>query len=222
MASQPDYTQTWFGLGTRGNREVNFEIAVRVAQGGTASFAMPADGPREARTRNAEARPDPSPGTRRPRRGVLLGRATGRDDPDGRGRTRMLDRVGRASPAPGDFDGLLLMGDGNCRRHLEMAGRDAVPPDPPTVVGTRTIPTTTTAGDQTAPWRHRPDPVRHRRPTGSTTTPRCWSSTAASGLEVDQPRLLGTHEDRRQRQPGDGRDVPAGDLLTRVGGILDL
>jgi hypothetical protein len=41
--SQPDYTQTWFGLGTRGNRELNFEIAVRVAQGGTASFAMPAD-----------------------------------------------------------------------------------------------------------------------------------------------------------------------------------
>ena len=40
--TQPDYTQTWFGLGTRGNREVNFEIAVRVAQGGTASFAMPA------------------------------------------------------------------------------------------------------------------------------------------------------------------------------------
>ena len=41
--TQPDYTQTWFGLGTRGNRELNFEIAVRVAQGGTASFAMPAD-----------------------------------------------------------------------------------------------------------------------------------------------------------------------------------
>jgi hypothetical protein len=40
--TQPDYTQTWFGLGTRGNRELNFEIAVRVAQGGTASFAMPA------------------------------------------------------------------------------------------------------------------------------------------------------------------------------------
>jgi len=40
--TQPDYTQTWFGLGTRGNREVNFEIAVRVAQGGTASFAIPA------------------------------------------------------------------------------------------------------------------------------------------------------------------------------------
>ena len=38
--TQPDYTQTWFGLGTRGNREVNFEIAVRVAQGGTASFAI--------------------------------------------------------------------------------------------------------------------------------------------------------------------------------------
>jgi hypothetical protein len=41
--TQPDYTQTWFGLGTRGNREVEFEIAVRVKQGGTASFAMPAE-----------------------------------------------------------------------------------------------------------------------------------------------------------------------------------
>ncbi len=41
--SQPDYTQTWFGMGSRGNREVNFEIAVRVAQGGSANFAMPAD-----------------------------------------------------------------------------------------------------------------------------------------------------------------------------------
>jgi hypothetical protein len=41
--TQPDYTQTWFGLGTRGNREVNFEIAVRVTQGGTATWAMPAE-----------------------------------------------------------------------------------------------------------------------------------------------------------------------------------
>jgi len=41
--SQPDYTQTWFGMGTRGNREVNFEIAVRVAQGGTATFSIPAE-----------------------------------------------------------------------------------------------------------------------------------------------------------------------------------
>jgi hypothetical protein len=40
--SQPDYTQTWFGLGTRDNRELEFEIAVRVVQGGSASFAMPA------------------------------------------------------------------------------------------------------------------------------------------------------------------------------------
>jgi hypothetical protein len=46
-----------------------------------------------------------------------------------------------------DFEGLCSLGDGNCRRHLEMAGRDAVPPGPPTVVGTRIIPTTT-SGDQ--------------------------------------------------------------------------
>lgn len=40
----------------------------------------------------------------------------------------------------GDFEGLcLLAGDGNCRRHLEAAGLDAVPVDPPRVVATRTI-----------------------------------------------------------------------------------
>ena len=40
--SQPDYTQTWFGRRTRGNRELNFEIAVRVKQGGTATWTLPA------------------------------------------------------------------------------------------------------------------------------------------------------------------------------------
>ena len=40
--SQPDYTQTWFGMGTRGNREVRFEISVRVTQGGTATWTLPA------------------------------------------------------------------------------------------------------------------------------------------------------------------------------------
>jgi hypothetical protein len=58
----------------------------------------------------------------------------------------MLDRVVRLARAK-DFEGLCSLGDGNCRRHLDMAGRDAVPPGPPTVVGTRTIPTTT-SGDQ--------------------------------------------------------------------------
>lgn len=41
--TSPDYTQTWFGLGTRGNREVDFEIAIRVGQGGSVTFAMPAE-----------------------------------------------------------------------------------------------------------------------------------------------------------------------------------
>jgi hypothetical protein len=40
--SQPDYTQTWSGMGTRGNREVRFEISVRVKQGGTATWTLPA------------------------------------------------------------------------------------------------------------------------------------------------------------------------------------
>jgi hypothetical protein len=59
----------------------------------------------------------------------------------------MLDRAVTLARA-GDFEGLCSLGDGNCRRQLEMVGRDAIPPDPPTVVGTRTIPTTTSAGDQ--------------------------------------------------------------------------
>jgi len=41
--SQPDYTQTWFGRRTRGNRELNFEIAVRVKQGGSATWTLPAE-----------------------------------------------------------------------------------------------------------------------------------------------------------------------------------
>lgn len=49
----------------------------------------------------------------------------------------------------GDFEGLCALGDANCPEHLEVAGRDNVPADPPTIVATRTIPTTTSAGDQT-------------------------------------------------------------------------
>jgi hypothetical protein len=41
--SQPDYTQTWFGRRTRGNRELNFELAVRIKQGGTATWTLPAE-----------------------------------------------------------------------------------------------------------------------------------------------------------------------------------
>lgn len=47
----------------------------------------------------------------------------------------------------GDFKGLCAIGDGNCERSLDMAGRDSVPPAPPTVIGVRIRPTTTT-GDQ--------------------------------------------------------------------------
>lgn len=54
----------------------------------------------------------------------------------------MLDRVVSLAREK-DFEGLCSLGDGNCRRHLDMAGRDAVPPGPPTVVRTRIIPTTT-------------------------------------------------------------------------------
>lgn len=61
---------------------------------------------------------------------------------------KMLDRVVSLAQAR-DFEGICSLGDGNCRRSLETVGRDAVPPDPPTVVGTRIIPTSTTAGDQT-------------------------------------------------------------------------
>src|SRR5262245_35351883 len=49
----------------------------------------------------------------------------------------------------GDFDELGRAADaGNCERLLEDAGRDPVPPDPPIVVATRTITTSTSSGDQ--------------------------------------------------------------------------
>ncbi len=58
-----------------------------------------------------------------------------------------LDQVVALAQA-GDFDGLCAVGDGNCRRHLEDAGRDAVPPGPPTIVMTETIPTTSAGGQR--------------------------------------------------------------------------
>jgi hypothetical protein len=48
----------------------------------------------------------------------------------------------------GDFEGVCALGDGNCRLHLEDAGRGTVPPDPPTVVRTGIIPTSTTSAGQ--------------------------------------------------------------------------
>jgi hypothetical protein len=47
----------------------------------------------------------------------------------------------------GDFQGLCAVGDGNCERSLDLAGRDTVPAEPPAVVGMRVLPTTTN-GDQ--------------------------------------------------------------------------
>ena len=62
----------------------------------------------------------------------------------------MLDRIVTLARS-GDFDELCsVAGDGNCERHLDFAGRDAVPPDPPAIVATRTIPTTRD-GDQLSP-----------------------------------------------------------------------
>lgn len=49
----------------------------------------------------------------------------------------------------GEFDDLCARGDLNCQDSLEIAGRDAVPSDAPTVVGTRIVPTTS-SGDQTS------------------------------------------------------------------------
>ncbi len=39
----------------------------------------------------------------------------------------------------GEFEELCGLGDGNCERHLEMAGIESVPPEPPTVVATRIV-----------------------------------------------------------------------------------
>jgi hypothetical protein len=48
----------------------------------------------------------------------------------------------------GDFDGLCARGDLNCADSLEVAGRDAVPADPPAVLRTRIVPTTSSDGQQ--------------------------------------------------------------------------
>lgn len=58
-----------------------------------------------------------------------------------------LDAIVRLARA-GDFDGMCELGDANCERTLEMTGRDAVPPDPPKVIGTRMVPTTSANGQQ--------------------------------------------------------------------------
>jgi hypothetical protein len=62
------------------------------------------------------------------------------------GRTHLAEIVRLAQA--GDFDGMCALGDGNCERILELAGRDAVPPDPPTIVATRTMPTTSSDSQQ--------------------------------------------------------------------------
>lgn len=43
------------------------------------------------------------------------------------------------SAGQGDFEALCRLGDGNCETHLEKAGIEAVPPDPPIVVATRVV-----------------------------------------------------------------------------------
>ena len=58
-----------------------------------------------------------------------------------------LDRV-VVLARQGDFEAICAIGDGNCSKHLDDAGRDAVPPDPPFVVRTRIIPTSTTSAGQ--------------------------------------------------------------------------
>jgi hypothetical protein len=47
----------------------------------------------------------------------------------------------------GDFTALCALGDLNCKRSLDTAGRNTVPPAPPTVIGSRPVPSTT-SGDQ--------------------------------------------------------------------------
>ena len=60
---------------------------------------------------------------------------------------RHLDEIVRLARA-GDFEEMCALGDGNCENSLEFAGRDAVPADPPTILGTRTNPTTSSNGQQ--------------------------------------------------------------------------
>jgi len=58
-----------------------------------------------------------------------------------------LDEIVRLARA-GDFEALCALGDANCENSLEFAGRDAVPPDPPRIIATRTVPTTVSNGLQ--------------------------------------------------------------------------
>jgi hypothetical protein len=44
----------------------------------------------------------------------------------------------------GDFKGLCAIGDGNCERSLDRAGRELVPREPPAVIGVRLLPTART------------------------------------------------------------------------------
>lgn len=60
---------------------------------------------------------------------------------------RHLDEIVRLART-GDFEGMCALGDGNCEDSLEIAGRDAVPPGPPKVIGTRTVPTSSSNGQQ--------------------------------------------------------------------------
>ena len=58
---------------------------------------------------------------------------------------RHLDEIVRLART-GDFDGMCGLGDLNCQDSLDAAGRAAVPPGPPRVVATRTVPTTAAEG----------------------------------------------------------------------------
>ena len=58
-----------------------------------------------------------------------------------------LDEIVRLARA-GDFEAMCALGDGNCDNSLEIAGRDAVPAERPKIVTTRTVPTTSSNGQQ--------------------------------------------------------------------------
>ena len=128
-------------------------------------------------------RPSHPPGG--PSRGVPLGRPPAGRSPRSRRQGSLTSRRTRS----GRRFRRCAIGDGNCG-HLECR-EDAVPPDPPTIVRDRTVPTSSeqTSGASSSSCA---GPTA----TAITTTRRCWSSTMATGSARSTPST-GEDEDRR-------------------------
>ena len=140
----------------------------------------------EAPIRNVEAQPDPAPGFCRPRHRLLHGRATRRDDPDGRGRSGDA-RSGGQPRSSGRLRGHLLAGRRELPTKLEDGREGCRPSRPADRRRHEDHPDDHDRRRSDAPGRRRPDRCAASTPTGTTTTPRCWSFTAAMDCRSSTP-----------------------------------